>query len=258
MTNRHTSTDIPERPRVNKRSLHRNDSHHTHKPEHGDPPTSEGPASGVADVMETTARMWEHQDGHPGNRHRLFSAIADAFNVTTVLYPGSFVDIASSFVFDSVTYVDIDAQAARFFKDAPAVNRIIAERRTPATASEWRFIHADYTDELDLPEGHFDLLVSLYAGFVSEHCTRYLRPGGLLLVNPSHGDVAVASIDRRYRFVAVVNSRSGAYTIGHENLDSYLKPKRHVTIDIESIHLSGRGIGYTKSPFAYVFQLDDK
>ena len=214
--------------------------------------------TGEPAVKGPTARMWEHQDRHPGDRHRLFSAIADAFVVTKVLYPGSFVDIAPSFVFDSVTFLDIDAQAARFFKDAPGVNRIVAERRTHTTAGEWRFIHADYTDELDLPEGDFDLLVSLYAGFVSEHCARYLRPGGLLLVNPSHGDVAMASLDRRYRLEAVINSRSGTYTIGRKNLDSYLKPKRGVTIDRKSLHRRGRGIGYTKSPFAYVFRLVDK
>ena len=229
---------------------------HTQR-EHDDLQTSEPPVTGETADKGPTARMWAHQETHPGDRHRLFSAIASAFNVTTALYPGSFVDIAPSFVFDSVTYVDIDAQAARFFKDVQAVDRIIAERRTRTTASEWRFIHADYTDELDVAERDYDLLVSLYAGFVSEHCTKYLRPGGLLLVNPSHGDVAMASIDRRYRLEAVVNSRSGAYTIGRKNLDSYLKPKRDVSVTIDSVHLSRRGIGYTKSPFAYVFHLDD-
>ena len=41
-----------------------------------------------------------------------------------------------------------------------------------------RFIEADYSDSLDLDDGAFDLLVSLYAGFVSEACTRHLRVGG--------------------------------------------------------------------------------
>lgn len=59
----------------------------------------------------------------------------------------------------------------------------------------------------------FDLLISLYAGFVSEHCTCHLRNGGLLLVNSSHGDAAMASIDDRYRLVGVVSSRAGA--LGH-------------------------------------------
>lgn len=63
-----------------------------------------------------TERMWDRQNFHPGDRHRLFSAIADAFTVTKALYPGLFIDIAPSFVFDSVTFVDINAQALRFSK----------------------------------------------------------------------------------------------------------------------------------------------
>jgi len=39
----------------------------------------------------------------------------------------------------------------------------------------WRFIDTDYTRELDVPAESFDLLVSLYAGFASEFCTRYLH-----------------------------------------------------------------------------------
>ena len=49
---------------------------------------------------------------HPGDRYRLFSAITDSFAVTSVLFPGSFINTARSFVFDSVTYVDVIAQAA--------------------------------------------------------------------------------------------------------------------------------------------------
>ena len=37
-----------------------------------------------------------------------------------------------------------------------------------------------------------DLLVSLYSGPLSGHCTPYLRVGGMLLANASHGDVALA------------------------------------------------------------------
>ena len=76
-----------------------------------------------------------------------------------------------------------------------------------------RFIGADYTDPLGLDDGGFDLLISMYAGFISEHCTRYLRVGGTLLVNPSHGDAAMASIDPRYRLTGVVTSRSGGYSV---------------------------------------------
>lgn len=117
-----------------------------------------------------------------------------------------------------------------------------------------RFIRADYSDPLDLGEGSFDLLISLYAGFISEHCTRYLRVGGTLLVNPSHGDAAMASIDPRYRLAAVVTPRSGRYSVSSRELATYLVPGRDVEVTRASLHASGRGVGYTKSPFAYLFE----
>lgn len=171
-----------------------------------------------------------------------------------MLYPGSFVDVAASFVFDNVTYVDSDPQAARFFADEAGVDEIIENHRLRSTRSTWRFISADYRTGLDVADQSVGLLVSLYAGFVSEHCTRYLRPGGWLLVNPSHGDVAMASISPEYTLAAVVNARSGKYTITERDLDSYLIPKRPATITPEVLHQSGRGLAYTRSPFAYVFR----
>ncbi len=198
--------------------------------------------------------MWAKQDQHTGDRLRLFTAVGAAFPVSSVLYPGSYVDVAPSFVFDDVTYLDADRRAARFFGDQPGVDQIIAQHRQPGSPTKWRFIHADYTSDLPLSDGHFDLLVSLYAGFVSEHCTRHLRPGGYLLVNPSHGDAAMASIDTRYRLVAVVKARSGRYLVSSDQLDAYLTPKRPTTITADSLHASGRGIAYTKPAFAYLFQ----
>ena len=50
-----------------------------------------------------------------------------------VLYPGSYVDVAASFVFSNVTYVDMDRRANRFFGDADGVREIIdAEGGSPA------------------------------------------------------------------------------------------------------------------------------
>ena len=201
-----------------------------------------------------TSRLWAEQDRHPGDRLRLFSAIGAAISSSSVLYPGSWVDIAPSFVFDDVTYVDTDGRAGQFFDDPDGVNEIIAQHRQPDSAAKWRFIHADYTSDLHFPNGHFDLLVSLYAGFISEHCTRYLRPGGHLLVNPSHGDAAMASINPSFRLVAVVKSRSGKYTVTDEDLDSYLVPKKPAPITAESLHKSGRGVAYTRPAFAYLFE----
>lgn len=205
-------------------------------------------------MKERTRKLWTKQDQHTGDRQRLFSAVGSAISASTVVYPGSYVDVATSFVFDDVTYVDVDRRADQFFGDRDGVDELIREYRTTGLAPAWRFIHADYTSDLPLPADHSDLLVSLYAGFISEHCTKYLRRGGHLLVNSSHGDAAMASIDPAYRLVGVVKSRGGKYTVTDRDLDGYMVPKRPVAITAESLHASGRGVAYTKPAFAYLFQ----
>ena len=210
-------------------------------------------------MSQSTAALWAKQDQHEGDRLRLFSAVADFVGTAgfpavggKVLYPGSYVDVAPSFVFDSVTYLDMDKRAAAFFEDTDGVREIIAANGGSA-AADFAFLHADYASELDLPDQHFDLLVSLYAGFISTDCTQHLKIGGTLLVNPSHGDAAMASIDPRYELCAAVISRAGDYRVDTSNLSGYLVPKKDEPITVESLQTSGRGVGYTKPAFAYLF-----
>ena len=205
-------------------------------------------------MLTRTQKLWDTQDQHVGDRHRLFAAVAEAVDVTTVLYPGSYVDLAPSFVWPDVTYVDVDRRAEQFFADQDGVDELIARHGADPAARSARFIRADYQEPLELDEGSFDLLVSLYGGFVSEHCTRHLRVGGTLLVNSSHGDAAMASIDERYRLGAVVTSRPDGYSVSSVDLDRYLVPKRQVEVTPEYLHETGRGIAYTTSPFAYLFE----
>jgi hypothetical protein len=194
--------------------------------------------------------MWAEQDRHDGDRQRLFECIAAARPATRVLYPGSYVDIAPSFVFPHVTYIDVDGRALRFFADRDGIAEILGPHR----AAGIDFLHSDYTDHLPYPDRSFDLLVSLYAGFVSEACTRYLRVGGTLLANPSHGDVAMASIDPRYRLTGAVKVRDGAYRVVDSDLDSYLVPEKPVEVTPQFLHERRRGIAYTRAPFAYLFE----
>ena len=199
-----------------------------------------------------TAELWAKQDQHEGDRLRLFAAVAEAIEADTVFYPGCYVDLAPSFVFRSVTYLDMDERAPQFFADTRGVHELIDRHRGPVEP-DVTFIHGDYTARLDLPDEHFDLLVSLYAGFISEHCTRHLRIGGRLLVNPSHGDAAMASIDPRYVLAGVVTARDGNYRVDTTDLETYLIPKKPRIITAESLHETNRGVGYSKSPFAYLF-----
>lgn len=185
----------------------------------------------------------------------MFTAVHGAFAPERALYPGSFADVAASFVIDDVTYVDSDRRAAQFFDDTGGVDELIARHRRVGPEARWRFLARDYRTTLPVPHGGVDLLISLYAGPVSEHCTRYLRPGGLLLANASHGDAGLAALDDRYALAAVVTARGGSYHVDSADLGTYLVPKRPEHATPAHIRRTGRGIAYTRPAFAYLFRL---
>jgi len=64
----------------------------------------------------------------------------------------------------------------------------------------------------------------------------------------------MASINSRYRLAGAISTRSGRYVVTDTDLESHLIPKRPTNVTAELIHGTGRGIAYTKSPFAYLFQ----
>jgi len=204
------------------------------------------------------ARFHADYDIHTDHRIRLFAAIAELIEPVKVLYPGSYVDIAPSVFFGNVHYVDMDKRADRFFQQHDAVTRLVATKRAKIEQAPSditiRFDHTDYREPLDIEDGSVDLLISLYAGFISEHCTRYLSPGGHLVVNNSHGDASMASLNPVYDLVDVINSRKGIYRAATTNLDTYLIPKKGQQPTVDSLHTAGRGIAYTKSPYLYIFK----
>ncbi|MDA0352819.1 MAG: hypothetical protein O3A10_11490 [Chloroflexi bacterium] len=109
-------------------------------------------------------RQFEEYDAHPGDRERMFRAVADRWPARArVLYLGSYIDASPSFVFPDVTYVDVDRRAARFFVDQDGVDALIRERRGDRTeaVSSWRFFQANYAEPLEVADGSIDLLVSL-------------------------------------------------------------------------------------------------
>lgn len=190
-----------------------------------------------------------------GDRSGLFAALADGWPVEQALYPGSYVDLSPSTALASVVYVDTDARARRFFADRDLVRSELAGRTRPGAGREVRFLGADYTQRLEVPDAGVDLLISLFAGPVWEHCRRYLRPQGWLLANTSHGDASLAALDPTLRLVAAVHHRDGDYRMVTHGLDRYLVPTRPERADADRIRTTGRGIAYTHPAFAYLFQL---
>jgi len=204
-------------------------------------------------LQEITQKLWDKQNQHPDDRFRLFRAVGKVIAPKTVLYAGSYVDVAPSFIFPNVTYVDMDRRAKRFFEDEVGVKELVQAKDTAAPNVQFSFIHSDYA-KLSLPEQSFDLLISLYAGFISEYCTKFLKLGGHLLVNPSHGDAALASLDERYQLAGAVISESGDYRVVQTNLADYLQPKKTVEITRELLFSTNRGVAYTRPAFAYLFE----
>ncbi len=100
----------------------------------------------------------------------------------------------------------------------------------------------------------FDLLISQYAGFISDTCKEYLKIGGFLLVNNSHGDAGLASIDEDYQLISTVHKAKGKYRISHTSLEKYFIPKRKIVVTKELLYKTGKGVGYTKTAPLYIFQ----
>lgn len=197
---------------------------------------------------------WTEYRSTIGDRSALFATLVDRWPVERALYPGSYVDLSPSTAIGSVTYVDSDARAARFFADEALVADQLAGRTRPGAGAEVRFIAGDYTGNLDIADDSVDLLISLFTGPMWEACRRYLRPGGLLLANTSHGDASLAALDPSWSLVAAVDQRDERFRVTTDDLESYLVPKRPEAAKADRIRSSGRGIAYTRTAFAYLFE----
>lgn len=101
-------------------------------------------------VLARTRTLWKKQTRLVGDRRAHFDAVADVVDAESVLYPGSYVDLTPSLTWPSVTYVDVDRRAAQFFADTEGVDELLHEARTGTSQHLVRFIHDDYTTDLDI------------------------------------------------------------------------------------------------------------
>lgn len=183
----------------------------------------------------------------------LFKLLAKSYTIDRALYPGCFVHVTPSFVFPSVVYVEIDKRAKKFFAD-PLVYEFIAKHKTYPQAANVRFHSADYTEGFPEPDASFGLVISQYAGFVSHHCQRFLKVGGLLLANDSHGDASLAAIDPAYELLAVIAHHNGQYRLTDTKLEAYFVPKSQIEITPTYLFTHQRGVVYQKAASAYLFR----
>ena len=183
----------------------------------------------------------------------LFRLLKETFGIDRAIYPGSYVQISPSFVYSTVVFIDSDKKAKAFFSN-DSVTEYICERKEYSERPNISFYACDYRDPIDDLKGKFDLLLSQYAGFISDCCKEYLRVGGYLLVNNSHGDAGLASIDNDYTLVAAVIKSNGKYRISSSNLDKYFIPKKHIDVTREYLYKTGKGVGYRRTAPLYIFQ----
>ena len=200
--------------------------------------------------IQTQYNTYEQQRG---DLTPVFALLREAYPIQRVLYPGSYIHITPSFVFRCVTYVDSDAPTRRFFNEDAKVDALITQRKQYEEPPEVTFHAADYTTDFGEPDARFDLLISLYAGFVSQACKRYLRPGGWLVANNSHGDASMASIDPDYLFCAAITGRGNRQRLETDRLERFFVPKKPIIVTRDLLERTHRGIGYMVSPAAYVF-----
>ena len=185
-------------------------------------------------------------------RLELFEIIRAEFGVNSFLYPGCFVHVTPAFVIPKATFVDTDKRARRFFDDPQTLSFVRASRQYNEEP-ELRFLSQDYTGTLPI-EKRYDLLISQYAGFVSESCKKYLRKGAVLIANNSHGDASLASIDKDYRFIAAIQRRGEQFRISTIRLDEYFVPAKQKEVTRQLLYSTKRGIGYERSASDYVFK----
>ena len=184
----------------------------------------------------------------------LFRTLKNEFEISKVFYPGSHVHITPSLVFSNVTYADSFRNTFKFFESKEVVE-FIENNKEYSEEPQYRFYQQDYNKPFNELNKEFDLVISQYAGFVSQAANPYLRKGGLLVCNNSHGDASMANIDADYQLIAVYRRYADdKFIISNKNLDEYLIPKKGIHPTKQELLNSMRGIAYTKSPSGYIFK----
>ena len=186
-------------------------------------------------------------------RCEVFKAIQGWASSATVLYPGSFIHVTPSFFYQHVVYVDRSPFAEQFFADVPGVFDFVTSRKQYRQPPFIRFIAQDYTVSLPLLENTFDLLISLYAGGISQACKAYLKVGGILLSNNHHDDAGEAARSRDFKLVAVMRHNGNICRFSETDLDSYFVPKKDVGTRAHARYGSTKP-EYTQNADYYLFK----
>ena len=186
-------------------------------------------------------------------RTGLFDILSQNFKIESGLYPGSFIHITPSFVIPRMVYVDLDKRCESFFSKEET-RSFVEKNKKYKEAASYSFYKKDYSEEIPEQKGSFDLLISLYAGFISKYCGYYLRRGGILVANNSHGDAPLAYMDGRFDLIGVMKRKGNKFSYSEKNLDSYFITRGNKPIDTDTILSTMKGPAYSRYSYAYVFR----
>jgi hypothetical protein len=204
--------------------------------------------------MNKNLQLYEKYFVHnKSERLGLFKAIKERYGCTSAAYPGSFVHITPSLIFPNTAYIDSDRRVKNFFED-PEVLKWVEYNKEYYTKSVIQSFQQDYSLALPIDIGEFDLLISQYAGFVSQDCKKYLKSSGLLIVNNSHADAGLAFLDSDYELIAITNSNNDKWTISDTNLEDYFIPKKGLHPPRTALIETMKGIDYSKTASNYIFK----
>jgi hypothetical protein len=183
----------------------------------------------------------------------LFRILKNEYGIKKVIYPGSYIHISPSFIFPDVVYIDSDKNAKMYFQGNDLIH-LVNSKKEYTEDPKITFFGLSYENHIEELELKFDLLISQYAGFISSACKDYLRIGGYLLVNNSHGDAGLASIDENYQLVSTVHKAKGKYRLSQASLDKYFIPKKDIVVTKELLFKTRKGVGYIHVAPLYIFK----
>lgn len=184
-------------------------------------------------------------------RAGLFRVLKARYNCKEALYPGSSLHITPSLYYPHVVYVDRSAAAAEFFSDMDGIHAYVRRNKHYKRRAYIRFIAQDYTLPLPLPPGGFDLLISLYAGGVSQACKEYLKVGGVLVTNDHRNDVAGVMNDAGFELSALLRYSAGKYRFIDKDLDTQFAAMRNRKKGVDYLKSTSRGAAYQESIDVY-------
>lgn len=203
--------------------------------------------------VQTAAEVYDEYMRKVGDRTELFDLLRKKLAIKSAIYPGSHVDITPSLFFRRTVYID-NFKGARKFFSKPDVMDLIATRKMYEEEPLLSYYFEDYREIISEIEKDHDLLISLYAGFVSKYCKCYVKKKGLLLVNDSHGDATMANLDSDFSLFGVIYRSNRKLYFTQRNLDRYFIPKKEREITKDIIEETMKGIAYINTTAYYIFR----